>query len=84
MRKRLLALGFVAALVVGATLPATALAGHGGTTDPFPKVTVCHPTGSASNPWVETTVSGNTRNGHRVPDGGFLVSEAQPCPPIEG
>lgn len=51
-----------AGVVVGAGVGAS-LSGAGAS--PAPKVTICHGTGSASNPYVKITVSQNSfKNGH--------------------
>jgi hypothetical protein len=46
----------------------------------MPKVTICHSTGSETNPWVEITVSGNALDAH-MEHGDFVVDEDNPCPP---
>jgi hypothetical protein len=70
-----------ASVVIAAALFA---AGGGGSTvfadPPQKKVTVCHRTGSTTNPWVERTVSSNA---HEAPDD-FVVTPSQPCPPAGG
>ncbi len=61
MRKTLAALAS-AGLLTGA---AAAAAWSGAQADPAPKVTICHGTGSAGNPYVLITVSEHAlRNGH--------------------
>ena len=63
MRKKLLAIGFVAALLVSALVPSTALAhsGHGPPPQERAKFEICHQTGSGE---VTITVSGNSHTGH--------------------
>ena len=61
MRKTLAALAS-AGLLSGV---AAAAALNGAQADPAPKVTICHGTGSATNPYVIITVSKNAlKNGH--------------------
>jgi hypothetical protein len=58
MRKKIVALTFVSGLLIAAAVP---IFGVVGTTSAAPeeKVTICHRTGSESNPWVVITISGN-------------------------
>jgi len=44
------------------------------------KVTICHKTGSASNPYVEITVSEKALKGHRKHDGDIIPAPAGGCP----
>lgn len=77
-------------LVAAALLALAALAGANssisnlGTASaaPMPKVTICHQTGSASNPWVEISVNGNAVSKHMTNHGDFIVDDDNPCPPI--
>jgi hypothetical protein len=63
MSMRKFATALVSAAVVSGVGLGAALTGAGA--EPAPKVTICHGTGSASNPYVKITVSENSfKNGH--------------------
>lgn len=74
--KRILATAGVAALAfVGVSAPANA-----GSTD---KISLCHATGSESNPYVHITVSDNAvngANGHASHEGDIIPAPASGCP----
>jgi len=67
-------------------LAAAAASSLGGTKDgtafaaPLPKVTICHQTSSATNPWVQITVSENALPAH-ANHGDFVVTPNNVCPP---
>jgi hypothetical protein len=44
------------------------------------KITICHATGSAKNPYVEITVNVNGLNGHDKHDGDLIPAPAGGCP----
>ncbi len=44
------------------------------------KVTICHKTGSATNPFVEITISANGLNGHADHQDGGDISGGEGCP----
>ena len=54
----------LASLVIGLVQARSEAAGA----SPHPKVTICHATGSAGNPYVEITVSHNAANGEKLSD----------------
>jgi hypothetical protein len=47
------------------------------------KVTVCHKTHSAKNPWVQISVSNKSLPAH-LKHGDFIVTTTTPCPPATG
>src|SRR5688572_15261283 len=47
---------------------------------PEGKVTVCHSTGSSSNPWVQISINGNAWSAHQS-HGDFIVGSGRTCPP---
>lgn len=47
---------------------------------PDDKITICHATGSATNPFVEITVSVNGLNGHGDHEGDIIPAPAEGCP----
>jgi hypothetical protein len=78
--KRILATAGIAGIaLVGVTAPANA--GGNGTNDDK-KVTICHATGSESNPYVQITVSENSLNGngHALHAGDLIPAPAAGCP----
>ncbi|WP_457962766.1 hypothetical protein M1E17_14795 [Arthrobacter sp. D1-29] len=61
MKRILAALGVTGLALLGATAPATA---SDDTKDGGAKITICHATGSATNPYVPITISLSGLNGH--------------------
>ncbi len=81
MRKRislLLAVALTAVILMVAGTAGGALA-HGSGGDDG-KVTICHRTGSETNPWVQIKVSVNAPPTH-LAHGDFIVTKHKPCPP---
>jgi hypothetical protein len=74
--KRILATAGIAGLaLIGVSAPANA--------GPADKISICHATGSDSNPYVEITVSENALNGHdshAVHEGDIVPAPARGCP----
>jgi hypothetical protein len=87
MRRKLpLAIAVTALLLVPlAIFGGPALAGSQGSSSAQYqyKVTICHHTGSAKNPWEEISVSNQALGAHMA-HGDFLVTDATPCPPAGG
>lgn len=76
MKKVLAAAGIAGLALLTISAPATA-------TGPDDKITICHATGSDSNPYVEVTISKNGLNGHNaqgVHDGDIVPAPAKGCP----
>ena len=75
MKKVLAAAGIASLALLGASSPANA--------DPDNKISICHSTGSESNPYVEITISENGLNGHYARgahDGDIVPAPASGCP----
>ncbi|MDR7084507.1 hypothetical protein J2X01_003818 [Arthrobacter ginsengisoli] len=75
MKKVLAAAGIAGLALLGASGPANA--------DPDNKISICHSTGSESNPYVEITISENGLNGHYARgahDGDIVPAPASGCP----
>jgi hypothetical protein len=86
MRKRKLtfAIAVTALLLVPvAVFGGPALAKNQGSSSAQYKVTICHHTHSATNPWVKISVSHSALEAH-MKHGDFLVTDAAPCPPASG
>ncbi|WP_052500477.1 hypothetical protein [Arthrobacter sp. SPG23] len=84
--KRILATAGIAGIaLVGVTAPANAGGDKGDHGDK--KVSICHATGSESNPYVHITVSENAVNGnggHASHEGDMIPAPASGCPSGEG
>ena len=75
MKKVLAAAGIAGLALLGISAPANA--------GPDDKISICHATGSESNPYVEITISENGLNGHYaqgVHDGDIVPAPAGGCP----
>ena len=77
--KRILATAGIAGIaLIGVTAPANA-----GDKDDDKKISICHATGSESNPYVHLTVSdnaGNGKGGHASHSGDLIPAPASGCP----
>jgi hypothetical protein len=62
----------MAAVAAAVTVGGFALGMSAASAKPDQKVTICHATGSASNPWVEIRVSANA-NGHARHEADFVL-----------
>lgn len=65
--KKILSFAFATALLAGILVPGLASSGVADARAPQAdagKVTICHKTGSETNPWVIITISANGLNGH--------------------
>lgn len=75
MKKVLAAAGIAGLALLGASTPASA--------DPEGKISICHATGSETNPYVEIEISENGLNGHNaqgVHDDDIVPAPAAGCP----
>ena len=75
MKKVSVVVGIAGLVLLGASAPANA--------DPEGKISICHATGSESNPYVEITISENGLNGHNaqgVHDGDIVPAPSGGCP----
>ncbi len=91
MRKKIVALAFASGLLIAVAVP---MFGVAGTTsaEPLEKVTICHRTGSESNPWVVITISGNAwsdpghvpHNPGHFPDSDHVVDPGTPASECAG
>src|SRR5206468_1896234 len=75
MKRILATAGILGLALVGSTAPA--LAG------PADKITICHATGSESNPYTEITISENALKGHDGHQGDIVPAPAGGCPGAE-
>lgn len=75
MKKVSVVVGVAGLVLLGASAPANA--------DPEDKISICHATGSESNPYVEITISENGLNGHNaqgVHDDDIVPAPSAGCP----
>ena len=78
LARALMALSLLGAVVAAVGPAASTVAAN-------EKVTICHRTGSETNPWVEITVSENAVPAHlKHHDGDFVVGFRAPCPSRTG
>ena len=70
----------LAALLLVAIVPASVQAERPAMAGPAAKVTICHRTGSSTNPWVKITISSQAWKAHEK-HGDFVVTANRPCPP---
>lgn len=89
MGKKIVGLTFAAALLMAAAVPAFGVVGTA-SAEPAGKVTICHRTGSESNPWVVVTISENAWSdpGHMQHNpfnyDDFVVAQGGVCGEREG
>lgn len=79
MKKVSVAVGIAGLVLLGASAPANA--------DPEDKISICHATGSETNPYVEITISENGLKGHNaqgVHDGDIVPAPYGGCPSGDG
>ena len=62
-------------------MPGTQPCDNGGGND---KITICHATGSSTNPYVVITISVNGLNGHGDHEGDIIPMPAGGCPAVQG
>jgi hypothetical protein len=83
--KRALCGAVAAVALVGGVAPAVALACAGGGKGPTPKITFCHHTSSATNPYVKiTTANVALYRAHARNHGDVLPAPDGSCPVADG